>query len=125
MGEANPIILFLDRADDKNRQGIIDLKIKSFLDCIPYIKSLTCEQFSHALESDDAQEKAEERHLWVFGVLVGKKQRPAYVKVQLGRGLGEPICISFHPPEFRMNFPFPSQHSIIFQTNYDAQSKNR
>ncbi|TGE18947.1 hypothetical protein [Hymenobacter elongatus] len=101
------------------------MKIKNYLDCIPYITQLTSAQASHVLESDDAREQAEGRHLWVFGVLVGKankKQRPAYVKVQLGRTPADAVCISFHPPEYPLTFLFPSIYSSTFETIYNAQS---
>lgn len=124
MGEQRPYILIKER--DENRQGILDLKLKSYFDCIPHIRALTAEHFSHVLQSDDAQEAADGRHLWVFGALVGKagkKQRPAYVKIQLGRTLTDPVCISFHPPKHRLSFPFPSAHSTLFLQLYDEHAQ--
>lgn len=128
MGATTPFILFEDRPDGKNKQGLVDLKLKSFFDCIPYITALTSDHASHVLQTDNAQEAAAGRHLWVFGVLVGKKhktQRPAYVKIQLGHALSSAVCISFHWPDFPLSFLFPSDHSTQFKLAYDAQSQNR
>ena len=122
MGTERPVIIFENRPE--NRQGIATLNLKTYVDCIPYIRSLTPDQASHVLQSDDRQEAADGRHLWVFGVLVGKpgkKQRTAYVKVQLGRSLAEPLCISFHPPVFHLSFLFPSDYSTLFQKTYDNE----
>lgn len=125
MGETNPHILIEDRPE--NKQGMQDLKL-THADCIRYIAALTPNHLCQKLQSDDLKEAAAGRHLWVFGVLVGKatkKQRAAYVKVQLGRTHADPICISFHPPKFRLSFVFPSAHILPFQQAYDAQSKHR
>ena len=127
MGTEKPTIIFENRPE--NRQGIADLHLKTYSDGIPYIRGLALDHASHVLQSDDKQEAADGRHLWVFGVLIGKpgkKQRPAYVKVQLGRSLAEPLCISFHPPMFRLSFLFPSDCSTLFQKLFDnEQSKHR
>ena len=127
MGTERPFIQIKDR--EENFQGILDLKLKSYSDCIPYIRNLTADHASHVL-SGSAQEEADGRHLWVFGVVVGKpgkKQRTAYVKIQLGKPtLTTPICISFHPPEFKLTFLFASEHATLFQKLYDdEQSSHR
>ena len=121
MGARQPYILL--KARPENTQGLIDLKLRDVFDCIPYITALLPAHVSHVLESEIPHEAATGRHLWVFGVLVGKsgkKQRPAYVKIQLGLTLADPVCISFHPPRFPLDFLFPSAHSLLFQTIYDA-----
>jgi hypothetical protein len=129
MGEEKPYIILESRTE--NIQGLEDLKLRDVFDCIPYITALTPDHFSHVVPADpyhDSQAAADGRHLWVFGVLVGKKnkkQRPAYVKIQLGNPLTNSVCISFHPPKHPLAFPFPSDHSIQFQLTYDAQPKNR
>lgn len=126
MGIEKPYILLESRPE--NIQGLIDLKLHDVFACIPYVTSLTPDQFSHVLKADphhDARAAAEGRHLWVFGVLVGKKgkkQRPAYVKIQLGATPADAVCISFHPPKHPLDFLFPSSHSAQFKLAYDAQS---
>jgi len=126
MGSDKPYILLESRPE--NVQGLIDLKLRDVFDCIPYLTALMPDHFSHALVADpyqDLQAAAEGRHLWVFGVLVGKKnktQRPAYVKIQLGTTPANPVCISFHPAGFPIEFLFSSDHSTQFKRVYDAQS---
>lgn len=126
MGTDKPYILLESRPE--NVQGLIDLKLRDVFDCIRYLTSLTPDHFSHVLLADphhDPRAATEGRHLWVFGVLVGKKgkqQRPAYVKIQLGTAPSNAVCISFHPPKHPLAFLFPSHHSIQFQLVYDAQS---
>lgn len=126
MGAEKPYILLESRPE--NIQGLIDLKLRDVFDCIPYITALTPSHFSHLVRADphhDPRAAAEGRHLWVFGVLVGKKnkkQRPAYVKIQLGTALSNSVCISFHPPRHPLSFLFPSDYSTHFKLIYDAQS---
>ena len=105
-------------------QALIDLKLQR-PDRLAYIMALQTDYASHRLVPDDPLAQAAGRWLWVFGILVGKagkKQRPAYVKIQLGVTNAAPICISFYPPEYRLDFLFPSAHSTAFNLAYDAQS---
>jgi hypothetical protein len=48
--------------------------------------------------------------LWEFGVLIKSKSKKKkaveyYIKVQLGTPDSNVICISFHPAEFKINYP--------------------
>jgi hypothetical protein len=123
MGRDNPFILIKDRLE--NVQGLIDLKLdRQPAERMRYIASLDYLHACQLLQSDNEAEATQGRHLWVFGILVGKakKLRPAYVKIQLGRTVADPICISFHRAMFPLKFLFPSPHSTAFQVAYDAQS---
>lgn len=123
MGREQPFILFRDDRP-KNVQALLDLKLRR-PDRLAYVAALCADQASHCLLPDDAMAQAAGRWLWVFGILVGKpgkKQRPAYVKIQLGITNAAPVCISFHPPDHRLDFLFPSPHSTAFHHAYDAQS---
>lgn len=127
MGTERPFIIFENRPE--NRQGVAALHLNAYADCIPFIRSLAPQQASHVLQSDDRHEAADGRHLWVFGVLVGKpgkKQRTAYVKIQLGHSLAAPLCISFHPPLYHLSFLVDSDYSALFQKLFaNEQSAHR
>ena len=115
-----PPILFRDDRP-KNVQALADLKLRR-ADRLTYLLALGPEQTCQRLVPEQARAAAARRWLWVFGVLVGrggKRQRPAYVKVQLGISDAAPVCISFHAPEFPLHFLFPSAYSAAFQRVYD------
>ena len=105
-------------------QGLFDLDINDFHKCIPYLKGLLTDHFSHHQASDLANEVAAGRHLWIFGVIVGKlpkpgktskkPQRAAYVKIQMGHTALQAVCISFHRPKRRLTFPFSSAYQLQF-----------
>ena len=127
MGKDRPNIII--EARPENRQGLFDLRLdKNPAERIDYITKLKPFHACQQLKSDSEQEAAHGRYLWVFGMLVGKagkKQRPAYVKIQLGHTVADPVCISFHAAQFPLRFLFPSDHSEAFQIAYDEQSSHR
>ena len=122
MGANPPYILVKDRPE--NRQGLLDLKLdKDPTQRMRYIEKLQPEHACQLLQSDQEAEASQGRHLWVFGVLVGKTgktQRPAYVKIQFGQTIADPICISFHAAQFPLSFLFSSSHDAAFQAAYSA-----
>jgi|GEM_PF-1046111 len=119
-----PPLLFRDDRP-KNVEALSTLKLRRD-ERLHYILALEPEQACQRLTPENPRAAAARRWLWVFGVLVGragKRQRPAYVKVQLGVHEASPVCVSFHPPEFPLHFLFPSTYSADFQRVYDhAQS---
>ena len=118
-----PPVLFRDERP-KNVQALADLQLRR-PDRLAYLLALTPDNASQRLRPVSPQADRAGRWLWVFGVLVGRpgrRQRPAYVKAQLGVAESSPVCISFHPPEYPLHFLFPSAFSTAFQRAYDAQS---
>lgn len=129
LNQSSPNIYMKQRPGNAHIQSLIDLKIKTFDDCIPYLKALIPDQFSHHQASTLPHEAAAKRHLWIFGVVVGKppsgnkpgkKQRAAYVKIQLGRTALEAVCISFHRPTSPLLFPFSAAYHTHFDSIYHA-----
>lgn len=119
----NPSIYLQPRPGSLHIQHLIDLKIEKFSECLPYLKALKVEEFSHHQQSDFAHEAKAKRHLWIFGVIVGKpgkKQRAAYVKIQLGHTALDAVCISFHRPTDDLAFPFSPTYQTLFDSIYHA-----
>lgn len=85
----------------KNVQALIDLGIvanarKSVLE------KLTIQDFSEGPTKDGLNSGPD---LWVFGKEV--KEQEVYIKVTIGMAKEGPVlCISFHPSERSMQFPF-------------------
>lgn len=126
---ANPDITLMNRPGSAEIQELLALEISTFAKCIPYLKALQDVHFSHH-QSGLPHEAAAGRHLWIFGVLVGKPpkpgkpvkkpQRAAYVKIQFGHAPLQAICISFHRPKRPLNFPFSPTYQLEFDTIYYA-----
>lgn len=125
LNSVNPDITLMNRPGSAEIQDLLALEISTFDKCIPYLNALQDVHFSHH-HAGTSQEAAAGRHLWVFGVLVGKPpkpgktakkpQRAAYVKIQFGYEPLQAICISFHRPKRPMTFPF----SPTYQLEFDA-----
>lgn len=120
----------MNRPGSAEIQDLLALEIPTFAKCIPYLKALQDDHFSHH-QSGTATEAAAGRHLWIFGVLVGKPpkagktakkpQRAAYVKIQLGCAPLQAICISFHRPVHPLRFPFSPTYQLEFDAIYYAK----
>ena len=71
-----PDIDLKNRPGNAEFQSLFELDIKTFAQCIPYLEALTTDKFSHHQKSGYANEAAAGRHLWIFGILVGKPPKP-------------------------------------------------
>ena len=87
----------------KNRQALADLGITAF-ERLNKIRGLRVGNACQLLESDYPEEAASGRRLWVFGVKVKKVE--VYVKIQFGEHNDAPVCISFHPAEYPLEYLF-------------------
>lgn len=125
-----PDIHLKNRPGNAEFQSLLELNIKTLAQCIPYLEALTTDKFSHHQKSDYANEAAAGRHLWIFGILVGrppkpsktnKSQKAAYVKIQMGFTALQAICVSFHRPTGPLNFPFSSPYQLEFDAIYYAK----
>ena len=131
LNSANPDITLMNRTGSAEIQDLLALEITTFAKCIPYLKGIQDVHFSHYQQSGFAHEVTAGRHLWIFGVLVGKPpkpgqkakkpQRAAYVKIQFGHVPLQAICISFHRPKRPLIFPFSPTYQLEFDTIYHAK----
>ena len=83
-----------------------NIKALSELDITPayreeVIKTITAEDYTEGPIIDTLNQLGE---LWVFGKNV--KGVEVYIKISLGRPDNRTICISFHPAEHPMTYPF-------------------
>ena len=130
LNSANPDITLMNRPGSTEIQDLLALEITTFAKCIPYLKDIQDVHFSHH-QAGTAFEAAAGRHLWIFGVLVGKPpkpgktakkpQRAAYVKIQFGHGPLQAVCISFHRPKRPLTFPFSPTYQLEFDAIYYAK----
>jgi hypothetical protein len=79
------------------------------------LKELTISNYSEGPIADD-QNVPSKGDLWVFGKNImpenpkrKKLETEFYIKVQLGYPDREVICISFHPSDYEMKYPFNNQ----------------
>lgn len=84
----------------KNTQALLDLDITP-ITRENILKNLEVEDYYQGPTADTMYNDAD---LWVFGKEV--KGTEVYIKITLGINGGKTICISFHPAEFQMNYPF-------------------
>jgi len=92
-------ILFLDDRG-KNAQTLLCLEISS-IKRIEIIKKLEIEDYS---EGPMEEKMRGILPMWVFGREV--KGTEVYIKISMGLPNSQTICISFHPAEHSMNYPF-------------------
>lgn len=95
-------IIFLDDRK-KNRDALLELDIVP-ADRISAIKSLTVEDYSEGPILDVLNLLGE---MWVFGKDVNEKE--VYIKISLGLPNRNSICVSFHPSEHPMKYPYKNQ----------------
>ena len=92
-------ILFLDDRR-KNSQALLDLEI-SPIKRKEIIEKLIVEDYSQGPLNEQMSGLPP---MWVFGKKI--KETEVYIKISMGRENLQTICISFHPSEFSMNYPF-------------------
>lgn len=92
----------------KNIQALLDLEMTP----------IGREEVIRCLEVDDYSQGPKENTLfggaplWVFGVELKRKEKGTkvaqeiYIKISMGASGTKTICISFHPAERKMNYPF-------------------
>lgn len=93
-------IFFLDERN-KNTQALADLDITP-LQRIDYIRKLKVENYSSGPHKDKLDFNFSD--YWEFGIKVRKVE--VYIKIRLGIPNRRVICISFHPAERKMKYPF-------------------
>ena len=84
----------------KNSQALLDLEISS-IKRKEIIEKLTLENYSQGPIEDQIYGILP---MWVFGKDV--KGTEVYIKISMGKFNSETICISFHPSEYAMKYPF-------------------
>ena len=92
-------IIFRDDRD-KNREALIQLDITP-LQREMIVKSIQPQDYVEGPVIDMLNRLGE---MWVFGKDV--RGREVYIKITLGHGLGQTICISFHIAEHPLMYPF-------------------
>lgn len=92
------IVFWDDRG--KNAQALLDLEINP-LKRKEIIERLILEDYSQGPLEELMSGIAP---MWVFGKKV--RETEVYIKISMGRESSQTICISFHPAEYRMNYPF-------------------
>ena len=87
----------------KNAQALLDLDINP----------VKRKEVIESLKVDDYSEGPLEEKMrgilpmWVFGKMVKKQE--VYIKISMGLANSQTICISFHPAEYPMNYPFKNK----------------
>lgn len=89
---------------DKTIQGLIDLGITKAI-ALNELMSLTCQEYVSGPVSDS--DPAYTGDVWIFGKTINRI--PAYIKlkIEVKGGCEFAKCLSFHPAEYAMRFPFP------------------
>ncbi len=92
-------IIFLDERG-KNAQALLDLDM-SPISRKETIANLKVEDYS---EGPFEEKMRGILPMWVFGKTVKKQE--VYIKISMGVENSKTICISFHPAEHPMSYPF-------------------
>jgi hypothetical protein len=92
-------ILFMDNRG-KNAQALLDFEI-SPNKRIEILKKLAVEDYSQGPLEENMHGL---QPMWVFGKDV--KGTEAYIKISMGIANSQTICISFHPAEHPMKYPY-------------------
>ncbi len=92
-------IIFLDDRG-KNAQALLDLEISPIVRK-DIINELKIEDYS---EGPLEEKMRGLLPMWVFGKMVKKQE--VYIKISMGVVNSNTICISFHPAEHPINYPF-------------------
>jgi hypothetical protein len=93
-------IVFLDERN-KNTQALADLEITP-IQRIEYLKKLKVENYLSGPNKDNLGISLSD--YWEFGIKF--KKVDIYVKIRMGKPNRSVICISFHPAERKMKYPF-------------------
>lgn len=92
-------IIFCDDRG-KNAQALLDLEISPGKRK-EIIEKLTLEDYSQGPLEEQMRDI---QPMWVFGKKI--KETEVYIKISMGRTNLQTICISFHPAEYNMKYPF-------------------
>lgn len=92
-------IYFLDDRG-KNAQALLDLDISS-IKRRETIESLVIQDYT---EGPIEEKMRGLQPMWVFGKTIKKQE--VYIKISMGIENSKTICISFHPAEHPMNYPY-------------------
>lgn len=87
----------------ENRQALATLDISAQTRW-KKIRDLKTTDFCQLMESDKPHEATAGRHLWLFGLKIKKTE--VYIKIQFGEHNDAPICISFHPADYKLEYLF-------------------
>jgi hypothetical protein len=93
-------VLFLQRP--KNLQALADLNITA-IRRKEILKELEAEDYSEGPVEEVVFQGSD---MWIFGKTIN--QTEVYIKITLGKPGKNVLCISFHPAEHPMNYPFKS-----------------
>ena len=91
-------ILFLNR--EKNEPALYDLEITP-IQRIKFLEKLKVEDYYQGPKADSFD--PESFGFWEFGITIKKTQ--VFIKISLWKNK-KVLCISFHPAEHKMNFPY-------------------
>ena len=87
----------------KNFQGLLDLDITA-RERERIVLSLTVEDYYKGPSANTSEEGA----LWEFGKSIKKKE--TYIKLAEGAKSQHAVCVSFHPAERKIHYPFKQSH---------------
>ncbi len=91
-------VLFRDERG-KNAQALADLELRP-IDRQAVLESLETKDYSEGPLPEKLYGGSD---MWVFGKMVKKKE--VYIKITMGAPGNSVICISFHPADYKMNYP--------------------
>ncbi len=97
------LTLRTDRTNDKNTKTLLALEL-NYTQVIAILMNLKPEEYSEGPIHDKLYNISV---MWVFGKIV--KGHEIYIKIQMGNPGAQVICISFHFPEYKMNYPLKNQ----------------
>lgn len=92
-------VVYINR--EKNTQALLDLEISPF-DRRNVLENLEVRDYSEG-PLEETMHDAKTR-MWVFGKEI--KGTETYIKITMGLRNKPVICISFHPAEYDLNYPF-------------------
>jgi hypothetical protein len=84
----------------KNTQAMLNLEI-SWEKRKTIVESISVEDYSEGPLDDKLYGIAS---MWVFGKYI--KELEIYIKISFGRPNEHVLCVSFHPAQYKMSFPF-------------------
>ena len=93
-------VIFLNRP--KNIQTLADLNITAN-QRKDVLNALTSEDYS---EGPVEEVVFKGSAMWIFGKSINNTK--VYIKISLGKPGNNVLCISFHPAEYPLNYPFKS-----------------
>lgn len=97
------LYLRTDRTNDKNTKTLLALEM-NYTQVKTLLVNLIWEEYSEGPLPDKQYHISD---MWVFGKIV--KGQEVYIKIQIGNPGAQAICISFHFPEYKMNYPLKNK----------------